>query len=98
MRTLRDDPLDQARQAEALASTDVSAPFGGSLERATSAVRARLMVVVSQRDETVEPGPATEFARLVGADMLVLDGRCGHDAPACEKGTLWPAVDRFLAQ
>jgi homoserine O-acetyltransferase/O-succinyltransferase len=97
-RALRDDPMDHARQAEAVATTDVSASYGGSLERAATAVRTRTLVVVSERDETVDPGPAMEFARLTGARLLVLDGRCGHDAPACEKGTLWPAVDRFLAE
>jgi hypothetical protein len=55
-------------------------------------------VVVSQVDETVNPGPATEFARLAGARLLELDGRFGHDAPARQKGTLWPAIDQFLTE
>lgn len=98
LRALREDPIDNARQAGCLASADVSAAFGGSLERAAAAVRARTLVVVSQRDETVDPGPAVEFARLADARLLELEGRCGHDAPACEKNTLWPAIDRFLAE
>lgn len=98
LRVLRDHPIDHARQAGCLASTDVSAAFGGSLERAAAAVHARTLVVVSQRDETVDPGPAVAFARLAGARLLELDGRCGHDAPACQKRRLWPAVDHFLAE
>ena len=96
-RALREDPLDHARQAEALASTDVTAPFGGSLEAAAAAVRARLLVAVPARDPVVDPAPALDFARLTGAERLTLDGRCGHDAPSCERRVLWPAARRFLA-
>ena len=98
LRALRDHPVDQARQAECLASTDVTAAFGGSLERAAAEIRALTLVVVSQVDETVNPGPATEFARLAGARLLELDGRFGHDAPARQKETLWPAIDQFLTE
>jgi homoserine O-acetyltransferase len=98
LETLRFDAIDYARQAEALMSTDVSSAFGGSLEQAAATVRARALVVVSARDEVVDPQAAREFAGLIGAQLLELDGRCGHDAPSCEKRVLWPAVDRFLAQ
>lgn len=98
LRALRSDAVDYARQAEALASTDVSAPFSGSLEQAAAAVRADALVVVSARDEVVDPQAAREFAHLIGARLLELDGRCGHDAPGCEKRVLWPAVGRFLAE
>jgi homoserine O-acetyltransferase len=92
------DGIDYARQAQAMAALDVSAPFGGSLERAAQAVKARLLVVVSPTDDVVEPGPARAFAGLTGAQLLELDGRCGHAAPSCEKATLWPAVRDFLAR
>lgn len=98
LQALRFDAVDYARQADALATTDVSAAFGGSLERAAAAVRASALVVVSEQDEIVDPRAAREFARLVGAQLLELDGRCGHNAPSCEKRVLWPAVDRFLAE
>jgi len=97
LRAIRDHPVDRARQAKCLASTDVTAAFGDSLERAAAEVRAWTLVVVSQGDEAVNPGPATDFARLVGARLLELDGRFGHDAPARQKGTLWPAIDHFLS-
>ena len=79
-----------------MAALDVSAPFGGSMQRAVAAVRARLLVVVPERDDAVDPAPALEFARLARAEVLVLDGRCGHRAPACERGAVQGAVARFL--
>jgi homoserine O-acetyltransferase/O-succinyltransferase len=90
------DPDDFDRQAGAIAALDVSAPFGGSMKRAAAAVRARLLVVVPDRDEVVDPAPALEFARLARAEVVVLDGRCGHRAPACESGIVQGAIARFL--
>jgi homoserine O-acetyltransferase/O-succinyltransferase len=97
VRELLGDVEDFDRQARAIAALDVSAPFGGSMERAAAAVRARLLVVVPERDEVVDPGPALEFARLAGAEVLVLDGRCGHRATTCESEAIRSAVDGFLA-
>jgi len=97
-RQLRIDAKDLALQAQAIAGLDVAAPFGGSMARAAAAVRAQSLVVVSQRDEVVDPAPALEWARLVGSEVAVLDGRCGHRATVCEKRTLWEAVERFLDQ
>ncbi|HET7788143.1 MAG TPA: alpha/beta fold hydrolase [Myxococcales bacterium] len=95
-RQLRIDADDLARQAQAIAGQDVTAPFGGSMERAAAAVRARMLVAVSRRDEVVDPAPALEFAGLLRGQVLELDGRCGHHATVCEKATLWAAVAKFL--
>jgi homoserine O-acetyltransferase/O-succinyltransferase len=96
LRHLNIDVEDFARQGEAIESLDVSQPFGGSLERAAAAARTRMLVVVSARDEVVDPAPALEFARLQGAEVVVLDGRCGHLATSCERKALWAAVRGFL--
>jgi homoserine O-acetyltransferase len=79
---------------------DVSAPFGGSMERAAAAVKARVLVVVATQDHTVTPGPAMEFAGLLGAkaQLLRLEGDCGHLAPGCEWQKLNPVVADFLAR
>jgi homoserine O-acetyltransferase len=46
--------------------------------------------------ELVTPGPATEFATLLGAKLLNLDGDCGHLATSCESQRLNKAVADFL--
>jgi homoserine O-acetyltransferase len=96
MRELFGDAEDFERQARAIAALDVSTPFGGSLQRAAAAVRAKLLVIVPERDEVVDPAPALEFARLARADVVVLDGRCGHRATTCEREAVRRAVARFL--
>jgi homoserine O-acetyltransferase len=92
------DANDKIRQDQAMMALDVSAPFGGSMERAAAAVKARVIVVVAAQDHTVTPGPAIEFARLLKAQLLRLEGDCGHLAPGCESQKLNPAVADFLAR
>ena len=91
------DARDYARQAEAIAAHDVSARFAGSMESAARAVRARMLVVLSPTDEVVDPAPALAFARLCGAQVVMLNGHCGHRDTSCDKETLFTTVRRFLA-
>jgi homoserine O-acetyltransferase len=95
---LRTEPENQRRQIHAILGHDVTRRFGGSLEAAAAAVRPQLLVIGTLADREVNNAPAFEFARLAGAEVLELNGRCGHQAPSCERTTLWPAVGRFLDQ
>jgi len=92
------DANDKIRQAQAMMALDVSQPFGGELERAAAAVKARVFVIVARLDHVVTPGPALEFARLLRSQVLELEGDCGHQAPSCESQKVNPAVAAFLAQ
>jgi homoserine O-acetyltransferase len=95
---LRVEADDYAAQAEAISRVDVAAPFNGSLSLAAKAVRADLLFVYSPDDQVVNPQPGVAFARLVGGQVLELERGCGHDAPTCERQTLWPAVSAFLSR
>jgi len=90
------DANNHIRQAQAMMSLDVSDAYGGSLERAAAAVKTKVFVVVSKFDHTVTPGPALEFAKLLHAPVLELEGDCGHLASSCESATIDPAVKEFL--
>ena len=92
------EPQDHERQGQAIATHDVATPFDGSMTRAAARIRAELLVVGTWGDREVNPKPAFEVARMVNAEVLELDGRCGHQAPSCEQATLWPAVERFLSR
>ena len=92
------DANDKIRQTQAMMQLDVSRDFGGSLERAANAVRAKVFVVVSRFDHVVTPGPALEFASLLGAKLLELESDCGHLATVCESGRLNQAVAEFLSR
>jgi homoserine O-acetyltransferase len=94
---LRIKRYDHARQGQAIMTFDIAAPFGGSMTRAAATMRAELLVAGTWTDREVNPQPAFELGRMVNAEILELDGRCGHQAPSCEQKTLWRAVGRFLA-
>ncbi len=91
------DANDHIRQMEAMMSLDASDVFGGSIEKAAAAVKARVLVVVGTYDHVVTPGPAKDFAKLMGAGIRELDSDCGHQAPACEEKVIVPLVTAFLA-
>ena len=97
LQELRINPYDHVRQGQAIMTFDIAAPFEGSMTRAAATMRAELLVAGTWADREVNPQPAFELARLVNAEVLELDGRCGHQAPSCEEATLWRAVERFLA-
>ena len=90
------DANDKIRQAQAMMALDVSEQFGGSMERAAAAVRAKTFVIISMFDHVVTPGPARDFARLLRAPTLVLNGDCGHLAPSCEAQQVNQEVAAFL--
>jgi homoserine O-acetyltransferase/O-succinyltransferase len=92
------DANNKIRQSQAMMALDVSQAFGGSMQRAAEAVKAKVLVVSSKNDLTVTPQPAIDFAHLLNAKLLVLDDDCGHSAPGCESKMLVPAIAAFLAQ
>ena len=92
------DANDKVRQDQAMMALDVSEPYGGVMEQAAARVKAKVFVVVSRFDHVVTPGPALEFAKMINARVLVLDGDCGHLAPSCEAQKVNPAVAEFLGQ
>jgi homoserine O-acetyltransferase/O-succinyltransferase len=88
------DANDWVAQLEAVIHCDVAR--GGAMEDAARRVKARVLVVNAAQDQMVNPQPALDFARLIGAQTIVLQGDCGHLAVGCEAATLGPAVRAFL--
>jgi homoserine O-acetyltransferase len=91
---LPSDANDWLAQLGAIVHLDVA--HGGSLADAARRVKARVLVVSSAQDHMVNPQPPLEFARLIGAKTLVLEGDCGHEATSCEAAKLDPVVRAFL--
>lgn len=87
---------DFAVQAESMRNLDLTRHAGGSMARLAAAMKGRILLVVSARDEVVDPAPSRSLASVSGAELVVLDGRCGHAAPSCERPQLIERVSRFL--
>jgi homoserine O-acetyltransferase/O-succinyltransferase len=85
----RFDANDKIRQVQAMMQLDIS-------PAAAKTVKAKVLVVVAKYDHVVTPGPATEFATLLGAKLLTLDSDCGHLSTTCESSHLNDAIANFL--
>jgi homoserine O-acetyltransferase len=90
------DANDWLSQLEAMIHHD--AAHGGSMEEAEKRVKAHVLVVVAAQDHMVNPKPAEDFAKALGAKVFVLDSDCGHISTGCEVGKLAPVVRAFLDQ
>ncbi len=88
------DANDWIAQLEAIMHLDVA--HGGRLEDTAKRVKAKVLVVNAAQDQMVSPQPALDFARLIGAKTMILEGDCGHLAVGCEAFTLDPVVRAFL--
>jgi len=69
---------DQYYQLKACMGQDISKQYNGSLKEAASHIQAKMLIIASQQDRTVSPGPAIEFSKLLPARLLVLDTELGH--------------------
>lgn len=87
---------DITSQLQAMIAHDVTARFGGSLEAAAAAIQARVLTLVSPVDHVVTPGPAREFARLLGGEVVELASDCGHNGFGCDALQAGAAILRFL--
>jgi homoserine O-acetyltransferase len=90
------DANDKIRQVQAMMTLDVTAEFGGSLEKAAAAVKTKPLIIVARLDHTVTPQPALAFAAALHVTPLILESDCGHMAPSCEWERVNAAVAEFL--
>jgi homoserine O-acetyltransferase len=93
------DANDWLAQLEAMIHHDVSHSSSmpsGSMEAAENRVKARVLVVVAAQDHMVNPLPAQDFAKAIGARVFVLESDLGHISSGDETEKLGPAVRAFL--
>jgi homoserine O-acetyltransferase len=88
------DANNKIRQSQAMMAVDVSEHYGGSMERAAAAVKAKVLVIVAKEDHAVTPEPAIEFAHQLHADLVEVNDGCGHQY--CDYERVSKAVADFL--
>jgi homoserine O-acetyltransferase len=65
-------------QLKSLIDHDIAKPYNGSLAEAAKQVKAKMTIIVEKQDHLCNPGPATEFSKLLPARLVVLDSDLGH--------------------
>jgi homoserine O-acetyltransferase/O-succinyltransferase len=83
------------RQRQAINALDIPGESGVTMEQAAQRVHAKLLVIVSPEDHTVNPTTAIAFAHAISAPVVLLDSDCGHNSPSCI--STGPVVAKFLA-
>ncbi|HEY8929178.1 MAG TPA: alpha/beta fold hydrolase [Mucilaginibacter sp.] len=81
---------DTRYQIMAVIGNDIARRFNGSLKEAAAHVKAKMLIITSLQDHTVNPAPAIEFSKLVHAKLVTLDSPAGHlagnyDAPEAKE-------------
>jgi len=80
-RQLRDvDLYEWSVHGRAILRHDIARRFNGDMTKAAKVWRAKTLVVTSPQDHSIDSEPARAFARLIGADTLVLASAAGHGA------------------
>ncbi|MDD5765872.1 MAG: alpha/beta fold hydrolase [Candidatus Marinimicrobia bacterium] len=85
-------------QIRAMMAHDISKPFGGSMEKAADQIHAKVLMIVCATDHIVNPAPAIELSRKIGAELLVLESDYGHLSVGYEIEKCGKAIDAFLSK
>jgi homoserine O-acetyltransferase len=89
------DANDRVWQLKAIMRQDVIGKR--TIEEAARAAEARFLVIVSARDRLVNPQPALDWARAIGAPTYVSQGDCAHLIMSCDGAEVSRRVRAFLA-
>jgi homoserine O-acetyltransferase len=87
---------DMAVQVRAMLTQDVASSFGGDMDSAARASRARLLVVASPGDRAVSQQPTLSYALAAHGDSLVVPSPCGHRVLFCERTVIGRVTREFL--
>jgi len=87
---------DKAGQLRAMQSHDIFVHFDGSIEKAAEAIRADVLIIVSETDQIVNPQPAIDFAKVLDCELVVLKNNCGHLAIGCEMDRCIDIINQFF--
>jgi|WetSurMetagenome_2_1015567.scaffolds.fasta_scaffold86184_2 homoserine O-acetyltransferase/O-succinyltransferase len=89
---------DYLFQIKAMINHDITLEFAGSMEEAAKSIKAKLFMIISEKDLLVNPTEAKRFAMLANAKILLLNNNCGHLAVSCEIDKCREEIDKFLSE
>nr|WP_314582604.1 alpha/beta fold hydrolase [uncultured Pseudomonas sp.] len=87
--------VDWYRQLQAMTTFDLVRD--GGMAALAGKIKARMLIITSEQDRLVDPGPSKALAaQKRTTKLLVLNNDCGHMAPVCEMKKVDQAVKAFL--
>ncbi len=100
LRIPADSLLDRRSQTVAMMTHDISEPYENFKSQASTIIKAQTLILVTDSDHTVNPGPSVELANLIDAQSHVFDLSCGHMSvtPDCNQPDFATLVNKFLGE
>lgn len=83
-------------QSTALNGFDIAKPYKGSLEEAAKQVKAKMLIINVAQDHIVNPKPAIDFAKMLSAQLVLIDSDAGHIAGNFGNANARNAIVEFL--
>lgn len=83
-------------QTKAVMMHDISTRAGGSLENNAKMIKAKMLIIANKQDHIINQNLSIEFARLVNAELVVMDNDLGH--LIFSEKTPIEATRKFLSQ
>jgi len=65
-------------QTKAVMMHDISTTAGGSLENTAKMIKAKMLIIANKQDHTINQDLSIKFAKLVNAELMVMDNDLGH--------------------
>lgn len=87
-----------ASQLRAMLQHDIAKRFDNSLEKAAQVIKAKVFIIISERDLMVSPKTSIEFAKMINAEVMPLDSKYGHLAVGYELEKCRHAIKAFLSK
>ncbi|NUM34237.1 MAG: alpha/beta fold hydrolase [Candidatus Brocadiae bacterium] len=89
---------DHLAQLYAMLAHDISAPWGGAMEKVYPRIKAKVFIIVSKNDRIVNPKESMDFAKALNTRLLILENDLGHLAVGYELARVSKEIADFLAQ
>lgn len=83
-------------QLNAMINHNIFRNDNNSMEKTAKKIKAKVMMIVSEKDMLVNPKPSLEFAPFINAKVLTLTNNCGHLAPGCEWEKCSSEIEKFF--
>lgn len=93
------DLANRRTQTVAALHHDISRPFEQFSNRVGQIIKARTLIIAFETDHMVNPGPSVQLAQMIGAEVRLIKGDCGHMTPnpECAQAEVADEIHRFLA-
>jgi homoserine O-acetyltransferase/O-succinyltransferase len=90
------EPEDYLGGLKAMIPHDIYKSAGCVLKDIKNIIKADMLIIPATQDHCVNPISAIELSKELNAELVTLDGDCGHSAFTCETEKIKNAITAFL--